>query len=180
MSPRTARPLETVSATPRGTALTALTGEDRLRAVARQNLDRKVESLTALLDTDCSYVAVLDERREYFVGTHNFVLTALDVSLTPDHSFLTSCRGLRVSYHAPTDPPTDGSAETLSDRLDWSTSAAVRLPWLRHDPAVLVGTARRSSASFEAEDFVCLRQWARQLQRHMIQSHTVPPETRTA
>lgn len=180
MSPQAARPAETASASPGGTALTALTGEDRLRAIARQSLDRKVESLTELLDTDCSYVGVLDERREYFVGTHDFVLTALDVSLTPDRSFLTSCRGLRVSFHAPAGSPAEGAPVTLAERLEWSTSAAVRLPWLRHDPAVIVGTARRSSSCFAAEDFICLRQWARQLQRHMIQEHSVPPETRTA
>lgn len=179
MSPRAARPTEAVSVSPAATALTALTGENRLRAIAHQKLDRKVESLTELLGTDCSYVAVLDERREYFVGTHDFVLAALDVSLTPDRSFLTSCRGLRVSYHTPGDPPAEGSHGSLSDRLDWSASAAVRLPWLRHNPAVLVGTARRSSSSFAAEDFLCLREWARQLQDHMIQEHAAGPEARS-
>lgn len=177
MSSRSARFVETASSRPQPTALTALTGQDRLRAVARQNLDRRVESLSDLLDTDCSYVAVLDERREYFVGTHDFVLTALDVSLTPDRAFLTSQRGLRVSHHMSAEPAAETNGEILPERLDWKTSAAVRLPWLTHDPAVIVGTAHRAPVHFGTDDSNCLRRWARDLQQDMVRRHLGSPNS---
>lgn len=177
MSSRAARSVETTSSLPEPTTLTALTGQNRLRAVTRQNLDRRVESLSVLLNTDCSYIAVLDERREYFVGTHDCPLTALGVPLTPDRTFLTSPQGLRISHHMTDEPAAKTDGTPLPERLDWKTSAAVSLPWLSHDPAVIVGTAHRSPVHFGTDDSNCLRRWARDLQQDMVRRHIGSPNS---
>lgn len=160
-------------------SLETLTGQDRLRAVARQNLDRKIESLTELLDSDCSYAAVLDDQREYFVAGHNMVLTALDLSLTPDRVLLNPHRELRI--HSPgAFEAVDGEASgpRLSERLGWQSSAAVRLPSLASDPAVIVGTAHRSSTRFRIEDCSLFKRWAQDFQRDLMNRHQNATKTR--
>lgn len=151
--------------------LEELDGQDLLRALCRLRLDRKIESLSDLMGADGAYLALLDDRREYFLGTHKVDVSVIAAYLSPDRVLMQADRSLRVDHHTQRDLLESETPASLQERMGWDASAAFCVPWRSDRPTLVVGVSHGDEATFRPGDLACLREWTLDLKRHMNRAH---------